>query len=260
MEKKYIRNIVWSKQYDVFMKYCNIRYLQSMEGKISKFVGRLGLTFPILESSLQPVTWNIICRRLLWLASRMRRPAESGSAKNEIRRHVTAEPEIRSATGTEPTAEDRKMHRSVSCKVLMRTLSNFFTSELVLIAPKKFYPNRGPCQVEERQCNRQCGPLQANVSTFFKKWVILGLFFFIFVFSTQLTVNVQYNFLPMTGFEPQTSGFGSDRSISWVTTPAHVSTLFNDLFPHIPSTSMPVKTSFESSRQVANICQLQLFT
>ena len=33
---------------------------------------------------------------------------------------------------------------------------------------------------------------------------IPSLFFFIFVFSKQLTVNVQYKFLPMTGFEPRT--------------------------------------------------------
>ena len=31
---------------------------------------------------------------------------------------------------------------------------------------------------------------------FFKKWAIPGLFFLIFVFSKQLTVNVQYNYLP----------------------------------------------------------------
>ena len=37
-------------------------------------------------------------------------------------------------------------------------------------------------------------------------------FSFIFVFLIQLTVNVQYKFLPMTVFEPQTSGIGSDRS------------------------------------------------
>ena len=43
---------------------------------------------------------------------------------------------------------------------------------------------------------------------FFKK----GLFFFIFVFSIQLTENVQYKFLPVTGFEPLTSGIGSNRS------------------------------------------------
>ena len=49
-------------------------------------------------------------------------------------------------------------------------------------------------------------------SHFFKKWAILGLFIFIFVFSIQLTVNVQYKLLPMTGFEPQTSGIGSDLS------------------------------------------------
>ena len=31
------------------------------------------------------------------------------------------------------------------------------------------------------------------------------LFFFVIVFSIQLTVNVQYNYLPMTRFEPRTS-------------------------------------------------------
>ena len=45
-----------------------------------------------------------------------------------------------------------------------------------------------------------------------------GLFFFIFVFSIQLTVNFQYNFSPTTGFEPRTSGFRSDRSTNWATT------------------------------------------
>ena len=43
-----------------------------------------------------------------------------------------------------------------------------------------------------------------------KKCDIPGLFFFIFAFSIQLTVNVQYKFLPMAGFEPRTSGIGSD--------------------------------------------------
>ena len=40
---------------------------------------------------------------------------------------------------------------------------------------------------------------------FLKKWAIPGLFYFIFVFSIQLTVNVQFKCLPMTGFEPRTS-------------------------------------------------------
>ena len=35
-------------------------------------------------------------------------------------------------------------------------------------------------------------------------WPIPVSFFFIFVFSIQLIVNVQYNFLPMTAFEPET--------------------------------------------------------
>ena len=46
-------------------------------------------------------------------------------------------------------------------------------------------------------------------------FAIPGLFFLIFVFSIQLIVNVQYNFLPMTGFEPRTSGIGSDYSTNW---------------------------------------------
>ena len=50
---------------------------------------------------------------------------------------------------------------------------------------------------------------------------IPGLFFFIFVFSIQLTVNiVQFKFLSMTGFEPRTSGIRSDRSTNCATTPA----------------------------------------
>ena len=52
-------------------------------------------------------------------------------------------------------------------------------------------------------------------------WAIPGLFFFIFVFLKQLTVNiVQFKFLPMTGFEPWTSGIGSDRSTNCATTTA----------------------------------------
>ena len=42
----------------------------------------------------------------------------------------------------------------------------------------------------------------------FYNCTIPGLFLFIFVLSTQLTVNVK--FLPMTGFELRTSGIGSD--------------------------------------------------
>ena len=41
----------------------------------------------------------------------------------------------------------------------------------------------------------------------------MASFFFIFVFSIQLTVkNVKYKSLPMTRFEPRTSGVGGDRS------------------------------------------------
>ena len=54
------------------------------------------------------------------------------------------------------------------------------------------------------------------VSLFFLKWAIPGLFTLFFrLFNTQLTVNKMFNknhFLPMTGFEPRTSGIGSNRS------------------------------------------------
>ena len=54
----------------------------------------------------------------------------------------------------------------------------------------------------------------------FLKWANPGLFFFIFVFSIQLTENIQYKFLPMTGFKPWTSGVRSNRSTNWATTTA----------------------------------------
>ena len=60
----------------------------------------------------------------------------------------------------------------------------------------------------------------------FFKWSIPGLFFFIFVCSIQLTVNVQYNFLPMIGFELHTSGFRGDRSTNWAITTAQEYYLF----------------------------------
>ena len=63
-----------------------------------------------------------------------------------------------------------------------------------------------------------------TVEVFLKNGPFPASFFFIFVFSIhswQLTI-VQYinKFLPMTGFEPPTSGIGSDRSTNWATTTA----------------------------------------
>ena len=48
-----------------------------------------------------------------------------------------------------------------------------------------------------------------NQIAFLIVWIPVLIFF---VFSMQLTVNVQYKFLPMTGFELRTSGIGRDRS------------------------------------------------
>ena len=59
-----------------------------------------------------------------------------------------------------------------------------------------------------------------NTFVFLKNWAIPVLSFFIFVFSIQFAVNVQYNFLPMTAFEPRTSGIRSNHSTNWATTTA----------------------------------------
>ena len=61
--------------------------------------------------------------------------------------------------------------------------------------------------------------MSPRLFVFFKKnWPIPATFFFIFVFSIYLTENIQYKFLPMTGYEPRTSGVRSDRSTNWATT------------------------------------------
>ena len=59
------------------------------------------------------------------------------------------------------------------------------------------------CRKSDAQ--RQAEWLMNILFLFLFKWTISGLFC-LFVFSIQLTVNVQYNFLSMTGFELRTSG------------------------------------------------------
>ena len=56
-----------------------------------------------------------------------------------------------------------------------------------------------------------------NQSESFFKWGIPGLFLFIFIFSIQLTIEIQYNLFLMTGFEPLPSGVRSNRSTNWAT-------------------------------------------
>ena len=51
-------------------------------------------------------------------------------------------------------------------------------------------------------------------------------FFFIFVFSTQLTVKNVQQTLPMTGVEPRSSRIESDRSTNWATQPLPYSDTF----------------------------------
>ena len=76
----------------------------------------------------------------------------------------------------------------------------------------------------------QLGHCTNWIQAHFFKWAVPGFFFFIFVFSIQLTINVQYKFFLMTGFEPRTSGIGSDRFTDWATTTAPQAHLFTDRF------------------------------
>ena len=48
-------------------------------------------------------------------------------------------------------------------------------------------------------------------------WPFPATFFYIFVHS-KVNRCVHYKILQMTGFEPRTSAFGSDRSVDWATT------------------------------------------
>ena len=75
---------------------------------------------------------------------------------------------------------------------------------------------------------------------FVKKLAISGLFFFIFVFSIQLPINVQYKkCLPMTGFEPRPSRVESNRSTN------------------LPTTTLP--TCFFIKRLFSSLSQLEKF-
>ena len=84
----------------------------------------------------------------------------------------------------------------------------------------KCYPlnSKGQCSTAYYICSivivqtSYAGTVKYALLFFKKKWAISDLFFFIYVFSKQLAVNVQYKFLAMTGFEPQTSGIGNNHS------------------------------------------------
>ena len=79
----------------------------------------------------------------------------------------------------------------------------------------------------------------------FFKWAISGLFFFIFVFSIQLTVNiVQYNFLPMTGFKLRTSGIESKCSTNCATTTAQFQDIL--LMVLLPGSCKPYRHEYEN--------------
>ena len=86
---------------------------------------------------------------------------------------------------------------------------------------------------KSRQENQRKYFISENLLYFFKKWAISGLFFSIFVFSVQLTVNkinVRYKSLTMTWLELWTSVVGSDCSANWATTTAQNTLMFNLLF------------------------------
>ena len=57
-------------------------------------------------------------------------------------------------------------------------------------------------------------------------------FSFIFIFLTVNRKNALYKFLPMTGFEPQTSNIRSDLSLKWAKTTAHILVSYFWYFSH----------------------------
>ena len=70
------------------------------------------------------------------------------------------------------------------------------------------------------------------LDNFFKNGPFSASFSLFFVFSMQLAVNVQYKFLPMSGFKLWTSGIKSDRSTNWATTtPNLLDNLFLKILP-----------------------------
>ena len=59
-----------------------------------------------------------------------------------------------------------------------------------------------------------------NAIVFLKNGHSRPIFLYFRIFNTLTENNVQYKSLPMTGFEPQTSGIGSNGSTNWATTTA----------------------------------------
>ena len=59
-----------------------------------------------------------------------------------------------------------------------------------------------------------------SMTAFFKKWTNSGLFFFYFHLFNTVDSKLVISSLPKTGFEPRTSGVGSDHSTNWATTTA----------------------------------------
>ena len=63
-----------------------------------------------------------------------------------------------------------------------------------------------------------------QLKVFLKNWPFPASFSLFSSFQYTVDSKQMYNvnkFLPMTGFEPRTSGLGSDRSTNWATTTAH---------------------------------------
>ena len=61
-----------------------------------------------------------------------------------------------------------------------------------------------------------------SLQFFADDWIwTTDLFFVDFVFLTINSKYVQYNFLPMTAFEPRTSCIRKDHSANWATTKGH---------------------------------------
>ena len=92
------------------------------------------------------------------------------------------------------------------------------------------------------------------------KWAITATFFCIFVFSTVNCKHVHYKISPMTGFEPRTSGIGSNCSANWATTTALRCLCSQLVFTLILWTLVMCFRGYESwCQQMSLFCHIERF-
>ena len=115
-------------------------------------------------------------------------------------------------------------------------------------------------------CFSTCASSRWRYKVFFFKKIVPFLASFSLFSSFQYTddsiqmFNIN-KFLPMTWFEPRTSGIGSDHSTNWATTNSQRATVFNDIYKlkhllsswHFKATFRYEYTTWDANGQVTKI-------